>query len=80
MDGTADLDATVTESGDLLVPAAALSKVIDADGLAHVRLRAARCACVRLCAARERPGPLRSLLLLTELAVTDAGPFRSLEA
>lgn len=38
MDGTPDLDAKVTESGDLLVPAAAFSEVLDASPGDHVKV------------------------------------------
>lgn len=38
MDPTPDLDATVTESGDLLVPAAALCEVIEASPGDHVKV------------------------------------------
>lgn len=38
MHDTPDLDATVTDSGDLLVPAAALSEVLDASPGDHVRV------------------------------------------
>lgn len=38
MDPTPDLDATVTDSGDLLVPAAALCEVIEASPGDHVKV------------------------------------------